>query len=174
MFWFKLFADEIVDVSLDLSAWQITIWSPATIEFPESSWSSTWEVKTITLSWSEYFWVEDLKSSPTWFHVTIQMWELYLSTNTWKYIDWDAIEAKIATWIVVIEWSAQWVVIPSWAQSSFTSIWTNPLTIMQRESDIWWVVWKFWVYPTLKLNIPAYQTLWNYEWVLTYTLLESW
>lgn len=176
-------------MNLQITPWDLSFGAPSPINFPDTKVMNTWQTVIITAtgtynaqSWwtangynvannpDDYFWVEDLYWSADWYCATLQI-SWWLTAWSGKTISWTLVDAIVPWWTVTkLAWSSTtWVIVQSWAQN-WSEIWTAPLTIMQRTVDIWWLVWKYWVLPSLRINIPEYQTLGSYSWTLVYTV----
>lgn len=162
---------EDIDLQLEIEPGGITIWSPAVLEFWDIAWASWNEPREITLTWSNFFYVEDLKSASSWYSVTLQMGDFFRTDNPNIKFRWQALSVKVGSWIELISWTATWVVVEPSIITTLTSLGTAK-TILSRNVDIWWQVWKYKFYPTFLLIVPWWQSLWDYAWTLTYTLIE--
>lgn len=165
-----------------LLTWDVFCWAPDSIQF-ENTVSSRVDnpVEYDFLNqwtWS-YIWCEDQRwSEDYWWKLSMHISDLI---QTWWIIT-STIEAF--PWIKIYEWSSSWVLTLSWTTHtmietevnnteqlfgswSINSIWAL------KVINIWaWtnVTGKYWIQPTVKVIIPAYQNLWAYEWTITLTL----
>ncbi len=163
---------EDIDLQLEIQAGWVTIWSPAIVEFQDIPWSVEDETRDLTLTWAaNAFWIEDLKSSSSWYSVDLQMWNFYKSSDPTVLFYWGALEVKINTWLYLFSWTHTWVVLESNVTSWFVSIGTAQ-TMLSRTVDISWQVGKFWFFPSFRIIVPGWQALWDYEGTLTYTLTQ--
>jgi len=164
----------------------VTISAPWLLDF----W--TWEVSTTTqtvtldmatYSWgTQYFALQDLRWTDSWYYATIEISNLTVSWSTNKQIDAFNVYTTL-TWtnstITKLDWllgqgiPAE-VAIPSTTPITHIHI-DAPLTILERNSATSpdaWILWKYWIQPKFDLNIPKFQELWEYSSTITYTLTE--
>jgi len=153
---------------------EVILWSPATISFTGITASPLDQEITYLSTWTwNMFWLEDLKSSASGYHVTLSAEDMIDEINTWNIISKTFIDAKIGTGITILSWwPSSWVTIPEPSSTGFTSIWDNQITIIERNIDVSWTTWKYAITPYFKIRVPAYQSIWSYKWVIIYTLIE--
>lgn len=155
-------------------SWEVILWSPSTISFSGIIASQTDQDIFFYTSWTwNMFWVEDLKSSSSGYHVTLSAEDMIDENNSWNIISKSFIDAKIESGITTIYWwPSTWVTIPTSSSSWFTCIWDSIITIIERNTDVSPITWKYAIAPYFKIRVPAYQSIWSYKWVITYTLIE--
>lgn len=157
------------EVTLRLEGWAIELWAPESISFPDVVASNVPQEVGYALTDDNYFWIEDLKSTLSWYHTTLQIKEFKLPDNSSELV-WVKMRL-VSTWLTVLGGVLQsGLDLASWRDvySDFSS----PVTLFGRYQDTDWIVWKYWVQPEFKLEVPPYQKIWDYEAIMVYTLIE--
>lgn len=161
----------LTSVNLEITRWHVTIWAPENIDFPSVNVQSYDQVVEIQTGTWEILWVEDLRSAPEWYYTTISIADFF-SSNWWN-ISSENFKIKADSWIVTMWWpSVSEVKISSWSINNFVSL-NNPAWLIYRNEDAFTRVWKYWTMPKFQLTIPKYQTVWDYTWIMTFTLIEN-
>lgn len=179
-------------VDLEIKAWAVTIWAPTTINLGTWTVSSSVQTKVITMSsgncawdgtwltWEDfsYFWVEDLKSSWTWYTTTLESADL---VDGERIITADNIAVSTTEWtwaITTLNWLNG---LSSTRPDEILLTWNDLQPMDSAQWMIWrilpttpdaWIVWKYGFRPTFTITIPKYQDVWTYTAALTYTLTE--
>ena len=165
-------SDWQIEASIEIEAWSVSIYHPDSIDLGKIQISSTEQNHDIVLDTPNFFWVEDA-SWNGWYYATIQISDL----SDWnKIIESENAKIKIGNVIYTLAWEIDTssISVPSWLVEDFVEFSSNsPATIFQRSSTDSWIIWKYWVLPTIRLSIPAYQKVWKYNWVITFTLIEE-
>lgn len=158
--------------SIDIEKWVMDIWAPASLTFPTKTILSTSQVSTVANDYVDYFWVEDLSWEANWYDTAIQVSNL---TEWAKTIASSNITMTVVSWLTLMAWNTNTdVVIPSAASTWYQnfSTWWGEKVIIERNDDSDWILSKYWAKPTIKVNIPAYQSVWTYTGLITYSLYE--
>lgn len=160
-----------VMTNIKILAWQVDIGAPSSLTFPSMTVRSY--VQTWTIASDENFWIEDLKSSPTWYQTSLMIWNLTADNS--KTISSEKL--SVTAWTIsTMSWSTNANTIlnsSNWISSSY--IWfSSPQAFIERTTDTGydWVVWTYWSKPTIQIIVPAYQSIWLYTWRITYDLSE--
>lgn len=120
-------------------------------------------------TFSDFFWIEDLRWSSRWYTTTVQVTDL-----TWNI---DGVEYKIPAKNVLFKSNDK--VLIEWTWNAEVTVNTNnnienPVTYFQRKKwSTAWILGKYWTKPTLTVTIPASTPATTYKWVITYTLTEN-
>ncbi len=173
--------------------WTIFIFCPEYLDFPSIKAKNIdsetiidikqmdyWYItEWIAITWA-YFWVNDQKSSNTWYYITLAVWEF---ESTWSSLSLSNENVKISiskwTWAISVlsqqsidDHAPPELIVPAqYNESQFTS----PITLLSRTwatTPIEWIKWVYWVQPIFKILIPSYQALWTYTSVITMDLIE--
>jgi hypothetical protein len=151
------------DLNLEIAWWGLTIGNPANYNFG-TVWVSV-DDQIITWQFTDYFWLEDLEGSNSWYFTTIQcnglksnlgntLTGIYLKQNNLTKLLWvDNPRVKI--------------------QSVFLDYYTinKPVTYLYRNPETnYWTISKYWDIPFLKIVIPWGTAPWTYVWTITFTL----
>lgn len=156
-------------LKIKILPWLITIWGPKSIEFPWLQ-SKNADQEVIISAWTwNYFYVDDLKSEKQGYYTTISSSDLSYNNNR---ISRDKIAIKWPQNVTTLSWVvAPQVKIAIWTYLDFVKL-DDPLALIYRTEDANWAIWKYWIVPDFKIKIPAYQTIWSYRWILSFTLIE--
>jgi hypothetical protein len=161
-------------VSLRVNPMHVTIWSSWDISLPTISPSfDTGEIQA-TFS-PNSFWLDDRKTSNSWYITTIQSSDLVF--NNWTE------DIRISSNNVFLKTSSAVSVIYGLPNPRVTfgssinnvrwNIWT-PVVYFKRDlAENFWIIWRYWDTPSIKIIIPPAQAPWTYIWTIYYTLI-SW
>jgi hypothetical protein len=149
--------------------WTLTISSPLDFNlWSINSSNTTW---TISGQFNDYFQIEDLLWSNTWYYTTIQTTDLSWSEY---FISANLIQLKWSISPTKIEWEENSnVIISDDLLDKYMWI-VNPIIYIKREK--WennWITWIYWDLPRLKIEVPPYQIIDNYNWNLIFTIYEN-
>lgn len=161
-------------ISLQINPLHVTIWSSWNIFLPELSPSfDTWEIQA-TFS-SNSFWIDDRKTSNSWFITTIQSSDLIYSNGEEKSsIPRENVRFKTSITPSVIYGSINpRVDFGSSIKNIRWNIW-KPVVYFKRNAwDNLWIIWRYWDTPSIKVIIPPAQSPGIYTWTIYFTLI-SW
>ena len=159
-----------VESNLVISSWAISIGYPNNLNFPNLI--STENSQDIYLYSDDYFWIEDLKSSNSGYYLTMSVSDMLWPISS---ISANNIQIKVSSWITTLSWSeiTQIIIPPSTASwfNIFPS--ASPVTVIKRDLNTWGKIWKYWIKPTFKITIPAFQYIWSYMSTISYDLIEN-
>ena len=143
------------------------------IEWPDTFNLWSWIAKSISWqlqSQSNYFKVDDQKGSLSWYYTTLSV--SALTGANWITIPSSAIQIK-ADPIVTLSWTYNSSVFINPGITSYISA-SSPIQFIKRNANTWpYTVWTYWSKIWMRLNIPAYQSVWSYSGTITYTLYEN-
>jgi len=145
----------------------ITIWSFTGFDF--STWLSVENYEqSLEENMGDYFWVDDPNGYNSGYYTTISVTDL-----TWENGIVDATNIYLqATGVDLLSGTANSNVVVNSALSSFQEI-SSPVTLIKRDTgENNYKKWKYGVKPKLKVVVPAFQSAWDYSWIMTYTLYE--
>ena len=148
-----------------------SIRAPSELSFDEWEVSETPFVVEKTFSGiNEYFKLTDNVGADVWYYTTIQISDL--DNGSWDVIPYTTIAIKSLNGVETLSWSANSNVYSAitWTYQYFTA---SPLTFIRRDTGAnGGLIWTYGIYTVWKIDIPALQNIWNYTWVITYTLYE--
>ena len=173
--------------------WTIFIFCPEYLDFPASRSSNVdtetiidiakmdywYIIRWIADTWA-YFWVNDQKSSNTWYYITMAIWEFEVEWSSGSLSSENmTITLEKWTWAIkllsqqsIIDTAPPEIVVPgNYDESQFIT----PITLLSRTlatTPISWIKWVYWVQPIFKIFIPKYQPLGTYSSVMTLDLIE--
>lgn len=164
-----------------IPVWDVTCWGPDSITFPTMFASSSTSTIAYDLvnwwTWS-YFWCEDMRWSQTlWWKMTLGISDL---SHLWAQV--APIDATKN--IKISKWSSTWILLLSWSVHPliqtdidevdrifdsllWDAIWTLKVLSIGTNTN---VTGNYWIQPTIKVDVPPYQTIWAYTWSITMTL----
>jgi alpha-tubulin suppressor-like RCC1 family protein len=126
--------------------------------------------QTLSLQ-SDYFKVDDQKGNNSGYYTTVSI--TTLTGNNWFVIPLSQIQRKADPITLLSGTANTWVVL--WSTLSWWYVAAStPAVFIKR--DIWPnsnKKWTYWSKLRLKVDIPAYQSIWTYTWVITYTLYQK-
>lgn len=169
--------------SLDIVWWSVSIFAPSLLDFGSGkvlTQDADLTIDMLTYSWwTEYFWLEDLRWSDSWYSLSMVMSDL--SSSNSGTISKNNIFITLSnanSWITVLwqVWSIPdlppQITIPS--VITRRSLWTSVDVLQRHEvtTPTSWIVWKYWLKPLLTVLVPRYQQIWSYMWLMTLTLTE--
>lgn len=157
----------INQVSVEIKGKWLIIWTPnaVTINLGDVSVGST-----ATYTFTDDFWIKDLRWTPQWHYTTIQC--NWLFQQNW---DW------VITWVMykATAWTLLWWQPNQTSINADLQIWegldiTQPKLYFYRVD--WWhnggVLNTYWDRPTIKISIPEWTPTWSYKGKITYTLYD--
>ena len=152
-------------VSVEIRGQWLIIWTPANLNL---GFVSDWA--TITRSFLDYFWIEDLRGTNTGHYTTIQCDGIYgpngatSSVITGIQLSWTSIER--------ILWTDNNTLIYS-NLSTWTDI-TTPQLYLYRNNNIsnGWVWNRYGNKPSIKIIVPSGTPAGTYKGKITYTLYD--
>ena len=154
---------ESVQITLYLQWQGLIIWTPANLDL----WTiNQWTTQEYTFS--DYFWIEDLKWNKDGHYTTIQCdWFFWPSNYAITWVLFKANDMELIWWI------RDNSTIYSTLTQDFTDI-TSPKVYFYRNTDLnnTWYLNKYWTKPTIKFTIPTDAPTWTYSGKITYTLYD--
>jgi len=154
---------EDVILSITINPWEITYWAPMYLNLWQISLSQTQQ--NIQWQFDDYFWVNDLQWSDSWYNTTIVsdgfMWPNW-NILTWIYLmAWNNWSPELLLWLT---WN---VMINQAFSESYYSIFSSPVTYIYRPQwENYWKVNKYGDKPWIKVIIPPYTSPWMYSWTI--------
>lgn len=171
--------------TMDIVWWAVTIFSPEVLDFGSGkvlTQDTDLTIDMLTHSWwTQYFGVEDLKWSDSWYILSMMMEDLTSSGIS-------AIIPKVNTYITLSN-ANSWITV-LWQVLSLSdlppqitipsvitrrSLWSSVDVLQRHEATTptSWIVWKYWIQPIITVLIPRYQQIGAYRGVLVLTLTEN-
>jgi len=137
-----------LNIVVNIHGQWLTIWTPANIELGSFSSPTT---KTFT----DYFWIEDLRATKTWHYTSIQ-WTVYWSDG--QIVSWATVWFRTNSDNIILIWWEQdnTDFNRNLSNSNFTDI-TNPVLLFYRNDNPShsWYFNKYWFMPSIHVNIPS-------------------
>jgi len=177
-------ADEVTEVSMEILWWSIELFAPLALDFWSFITSRSEKKYDIDLrtynSWTEYFSIEDLKWSNSWWWVYISLVDDFQhDAITWVTIAKSSLEVFMdlsESWITVLD-SSEWSWSTAPQQIEIPDNWPNltldnQIVLLQRLSPTNWIIGKYWVQPKFTVTVPAMQRPWNYTATMMFTITE--
>lgn len=143
------------------------------IEWPNTFTIGSWIAKSITRqlqAQSNYFKVDDQKGNLSWYYTTLSVSSL--TWSNWASIPTSAIQIK-ADPVTTLSWTYNSSVFVNPTITSYVSA-ASPVQFLKRNINTGpYTLWTYWSKLWMKINIPAYQSVWTYTGTITYTLYEN-
>ncbi len=162
--------DTQTNVFLTLSGGSVTFGSTWSIDLGKSSISSTQTTKEGTFT--DNFWVEDLKGADAGWHTTLQVGDLIHQGDNSITIPAANISIKAGPTITTIAGTVNSAVEIANDLLNYQAIDTAK-TFLLRNTASNGILGKYGVKPSIKVTIPEYQAVGVYKAILTYTLYED-
>ncbi len=161
-FWISFVFSQSKEVSVKVFSLGLVIWTPANLNL----WSVIpWN--TIEVSFSDYFWVEDLRGSNTGYYTTIQCDGFYGPNNyviTGVQILWDLVE--------LVAWIDNHTLIYS-NLNTWTDITIPKMYLYKNDNSMWnYYGNKYGNKPSVRVSVPIDAPAGTYKGKITYTLYD--
>lgn len=134
--------------------------------------------ETQAATFTNEFWVEDLKWADAGYYTTLQIASTGLQSATTS-TDIPAANISVRTaatgnaWVTVMDWTANTnVVVDAW-MANYQSLDVARTFIKRDTAANAWLVGKYGAKPDIQVVVPKYTSVGNYTGVLTYTLIEN-
>jgi hypothetical protein len=126
-------------------------------------------VQNIEKQFGDYIWVYDLKWIDSGYYTTLSVTNL---TGLTSFISSGNIAIR-ATGLTLMSWTTNPRVVLASGLDNYVSF-TWVITFIKRDTAAnSSVKGQYGALPRLRITIPAFQTIENYQWVMTYTLYEN-
>ena len=160
-------------VQFVINNWVITYWWPSSLTFTTALNIAFWTQSiNQNFTWSsDYFRVQDMKWTDSWYNTTLQLsWNL---VSSWNAISWSNVSFMAVWWITLLSWLANPRVVLDAATSWYQALNSSRTYIKRNSAANFWVIWYYWSLINLKVDVPAWQPAGAYAGVLVYTLIEN-
>lgn len=157
--WFVFWASSKISINLN-SRWLI-IWTPENLNI----WIAN-PGTTIERNFSTNFWIRDLRWTDTGHYTTIQCDGLYWPDDaviTWVQLSWSNVELMAGKPNDTYVYSNL---------NTWTDITTPKLFLYRNNVVSGGAINKFWIKPSIKINVPIDVPVGMYKWKITYTLYD--
>lgn len=160
-------------VNMAITAGTITIGEPASLTF-STSLTASFSAQTLQQAFtgaSNYFWVQDLKGTDSWYNTTLQ---LSGNLTAWSaVISWSNVLFQAAWGINVVSWSTNpRVTLDAWT-AGFQAMNSARSFIRRNTQANFWVIGYYGANIELRIDVPAGQAAWSYAGTIVYTLIEN-
>ena len=165
LWWLFCIAQNTALLTLTIQWQWLIIWTPENINL----WSLTpWTPKELTFS--DYFWIEDLRGSKDGHYTSIQ-WLVYWRDG--EIINWATVEFSTNSEFFTLIWGMTEDETFGHDLISYTDI-TEPKILFYRndnDAHVWYVN-RLWFKPKIKVTLPNDAPSWPYSLRLSYTLYD--
>jgi len=158
------------DVSVEVIAGDICIGTTGSLDLGTVTASAS--PQTVTATFADEFWVEDLKGADSGYYTTLQLSGSLadLAGNTIAATD---VSVRSTGGVSLMNGSANANVVLDAGMAGYQSL-DSARTFIKRDTAAnSGLVGQYGAFPEIQINVPAYQAIGTYTATLTYTLYEN-
>lgn len=160
-------------VNFQINNWVITYWGPTALTF-STALNVSFGLQSINqdFTWSvNYFWVQDLKGTDSWYNTTLQLSGNL--TSSWNAISGSNVSFLAVGWVTVVSWSTNARVVLDAGTAWYQALNASRNFIKRNTAANFGVIGYYAANINLKVDVPAGQPAGNYAGTLVYTLIEN-